>query len=98
MRWTPRQPVNQVNFHSDRSNPCCHHYFLVASILKSLRDNLHDPAPDDQLDADPYLTCFGQWRHGPQELPAEVAQFCPGSPDNLITMSTGYPYYGIRLY
>lgn len=60
----------------------------LASILNSLRNKLHDPDLDDQLDADPYFMGF---ENGVMDL--GTCQLRPESQNNLITMSTGYPYF-----
>ena len=60
----------------------------LGSILNSLRNKLHDPDLDEQLDGDPYLMGF---ENGVMDL--RTCQLRPGTPDDLITMSTGYPYF-----
>ena len=59
----------------------------LGNILNSPRNELHNPALNEELDADPYLMEF---ENGVMDL--RTCKLRPGSPDDLITMSTGYPY------
>ncbi len=60
----------------------------LASILNSLRNKLHDPDLDEQLDANPYLMGF---ENGVMDL--RTLQLRPGRQDDLLTLSTGYEYF-----
>ena len=60
----------------------------LGSILNSLRNKLHNPDLDEELDGDPYLMGF---ENGVMDL--RTCELRRGRPDDLITMSTGYPYF-----